>query len=283
MLKHFLTFSEAASELGTDIEGLRQAYEIGIAKELPAFVHAGSRPFLATLVGCGAIGEFNIEKEANQVTLKNGTVIREAFFHDNKDPHSLCDQDLGDQFGQVDFTLIPSSQTGYPGGFELRGFFRVWSSYYMQEAARECFLGMAGVAPLSWWEGKAPHQLLDDGDELPRVRFELKPTKITKFCDLPELLDVYIRSADIHTFTSKLASSGLEENREKTGKPLDARERNYLLCIIGALARNAKLDLSKPMKAGEAIARMVPEIDLKARTVGEHLKRVPGALESRRK
>ena len=65
-------------------------------------------------------------------------------------------------------------------------------------------------------------------------------------------------------------------------KPLERRERATLLCIIGALAANAKLDLSQPMKAGEAIVDMMPDVNLSPRTIGEHLKAVRNAMDSRK-
>ncbi|GEM_PF-3768658 len=72
------------------------------------------------------------------------------------------------------------------------------------------------------------------------------------------------------------------ERAHDTDKPLDGRERATLLCIIGALAQNAKLDLSQPMKAGEAIAAMMPDVKLSSRTIGEHLKAVREAMDSRK-
>lgn len=68
----------------------------------------------------------------------------------------------------------------------------------------------------------------------------------------------------------------------KSEKPLDTRERASLLCIIGALAEHAKLDLSQPMKAGDAIAAMMPDVKLSGRTIGEHLKAVREAMDSRK-
>ncbi|KAB0537916.1 MULTISPECIES: hypothetical protein [Xanthomonas] len=69
----------------------------------------------------------------------------------------------------------------------------------------------------------------------------------------------------------------------KANKPLDERERTTLLCVIGALARHANLDLSQHMKAGDTIAAIVPELQLTGRTIGEHLKKVGEAMEKRTK
>jgi hypothetical protein len=46
------------------------------------------------------------------------------------------------------------------------------------------------------------------------------------------------------------------ESVDMQEKPLGTRERNTLLVIIAALAKEAKIDLSKPSKAGEAIAHL---------------------------
>ena len=67
-------------------------------------------------------------------------------------------------------------------------------------------------------------------------------------------------------------------------KPLDPRERATLLTIIGALAEEANIDLSKHNKAGETVAAMLASkgVSVSARAIGEHLKAVRGALESRK-
>ncbi len=67
------------------------------------------------------------------------------------------------------------------------------------------------------------------------------------------------------------------------GDDLDARERVSLLCIIGALAHAAKIDLSEPYKAGEIVAKLLPDgTSLTARTIGNHLKAVREATGSRK-
>ena len=63
---------------------------------------------------------------------------------------------------------------------------------------------------------------------------------------------------------------------------LGTRERTTLLCIIGTLAKSANMDLSQPMKMGDAVAALIPDVQLSGRTIGDHLKRVSEALESRR-
>lgn len=90
------------------------------------------------------------------------------------------------------------------------------------------------------------------------------------------------------TFPADFPSAAPEDDtanaKEPAGeKPLGERERVTLLCIIGALARQAQLDLSQPMKAGDAVAAMAPELSVTGRTIGDHLKKVGPAMESRTK
>jgi hypothetical protein len=67
-------------------------------------------------------------------------------------------------------------------------------------------------------------------------------------------------------------------------KPIGARERTTLLVIIGALAEHANLDLSQPHKAGDAVAAMLAAkgVTISGRTIGEHLKAVREAMDSRK-
>jgi hypothetical protein len=67
-------------------------------------------------------------------------------------------------------------------------------------------------------------------------------------------------------------------------KPLGERERASLLCIIGALAKMAPLDISQPYKAASQVEATLSEegVTLAPRTIGDHLKAVPEALHSRK-
>lgn len=66
-------------------------------------------------------------------------------------------------------------------------------------------------------------------------------------------------------------------------KPLGERERITLLVIISALAKEAKIDILKPSKAAELIDRLTQTLGARvaARTIEDHLKRIPAALENR--
>lgn len=79
--------------------------------------------------------------------------------------------------------------------------------------------------------------------------------------------------------TEGIATSQVEPN----DKPLDPRERASLLCIIGALAKEAKLNLVEPYKAGGAVAAMLDRMCVKmsARRIGDHLKAVREAMNNR--
>jgi hypothetical protein len=185
--------------------------------------------------------------------------------------------DLGDRLGDVGFTDCLPSETGYPAAFELRGYFRV-AAYEMKRAAREGFLGMAAVAPVSWWEGGEP-PLLEMEWGKPSFFFTLKPTRISKFRDLPNLVDVYFRASDVQTLSARIKEPVDEPKRQ-----LDTRERTTLLNIIGALADAANLDLNQHNKAGEAVAAMLATkgVSYSGRAIGEHLKAVREAMDSRK-
>ena len=69
-------------------------------------------------------------------------------------------------------------------------------------------------------------------------------------------------------------------------RPLKERERATLLTIIAALAKTAEIDVSQPSKAGgqiEALTTRALGIRIPARTVENHLKAIPDALERRGK
>jgi hypothetical protein len=68
-----------------------------------------------------------------------------------------------------------------------------------------------------------------------------------------------------------------------TGAPIGTKERTTLLAIIGALAEMAKIDITNPTKAANAIVRQFEEQGRRIgqRTVEEHLKRVRDAQEAK--
>jgi predicted ATP-grasp superfamily ATP-dependent carboligase len=68
-------------------------------------------------------------------------------------------------------------------------------------------------------------------------------------------------------------------------KTVGQRERTTLLTIIAALAKEAKIDVTTPSAAGVAVEALTEAMNVRvpARTVEEHLKRIPDALERRAK
>lgn len=96
------------------------------------------------------------------------------------------------------------------------------------------------------------------------------------------IADVHVPTKRVVELEAQLATSGKAATVKDRDRPLDPRERTTLLCIIGALAGHAKLDLSKPTKAGDAIAAMMPGLKLAGRTIGEHFKEVREAMDSRK-
>lgn len=68
-------------------------------------------------------------------------------------------------------------------------------------------------------------------------------------------------------------------------KPLGTSERNTLLTIIAALAKQAGIDVSKYGKSALSIAGWTDEIGagVSKRAIEEHLKKIPDALEVRMK
>ena len=74
----------------------------------------------------------------------------------------------------------------------------------------------------------------------------------------------------------------LSENDDST-KPLGERERATLLTIVAALAAEAKIDITKPSKAAELIENLTTRhcVRVAARTIADHLNRIPDALERR--
>lgn len=75
---------------------------------------------------------------------------------------------------------------------------------------------------------------------------------------------------------------------EKKEKPIESKERKTLLTIIAALAKAARVpldDYTKPGKAAGYIEGLTDELGthVAKRTIEEHLKKIPDALETRMK
>lgn len=81
------------------------------------------------------------------------------------------------------------------------------------------------------------------------------------------------------------AKYGNEAEYQKPAKPLATRERDTLLTIIAALCKEAKIDIKTPSKAGDLIESLTDSMGapVARRTIEEHLKKIPNALETRMK
>jgi hypothetical protein len=75
----------------------------------------------------------------------------------------------------------------------------------------------------------------------------------------------------------------ISEPDQRTEKPIESRERTTLLVMIAALARIAKIDVSKPSAAAKTIETQANLIGthVAARTIENHLRAIPDALERR--
>jgi hypothetical protein len=95
---------------------------------------------------------------------------------------------------------------------------------------------------------------------------------------LPEDSVIVARTAALREFADRFAA-----DPDVDGRPLERRERTTLLTMIAALAALAKVDLSKPSSAAVAIESQTARMGARvaARTIENHLKRVPEALEAR--
>lgn len=96
---------------------------------------------------------------------------------------------------------------------------------------------------------------------------------------LPEDAALVVRTSAISDF---IEAASIDKRAEK---PLSNTERDTLLVIIAALAKEAKVDIEKTSKTGELIANMTQLIGtpIGATTIETHLKKINQALASRAK
>lgn len=96
---------------------------------------------------------------------------------------------------------------------------------------------------------------------------------------LPNDAALVVRTSAISEFIESVHSANEVE------KPLKDTERNTLLTIIAALAKEADYDISKISKTGELIASLTQQMGapVGATTIERHLKKIPEALASRAK
>jgi hypothetical protein len=87
----------------------------------------------------------------------------------------------------------------------------------------------------------------------------------------------------IRTSALQELEARISEHDKRIEKPIESRERTTLLLIIAALAQLAKIDTSKPSSAATSIESQTALLGVRvaARTIENHLKRIPEAMESR--
>ena len=89
---------------------------------------------------------------------------------------------------------------------------------------------------------------------------------------------------DIHWLDFVIERGFYKPNQlQEVEKPISDKERKTLLIIIAALAKEAKLDITKISKTGDLIASMTQLIGapVGATTIETHLKKINQALENR--
>lgn len=99
---------------------------------------------------------------------------------------------------------------------------------------------------------------------------------------LPDSCVPVVRVKELQRFLSDLSGS---EDPKSHEADLSTKERRTLLCIIGVLCKEAKIDPAKAAKAAGLLASTAASmgIQLGETTIEGHLKKVPEALEARTK
>jgi hypothetical protein len=77
----------------------------------------------------------------------------------------------------------------------------------------------------------------------------------------------------------------IDSNKQISDKPLTNKERQTLLVIIAAMAKELEIDVSKVSKSGVLIENLTQllGVPIGATTIETHLKQIPEALQSRAK
>ena len=124
-----------------------------------------------------------------------------------------------------------------------------------------------------------------DGNEFIAFRVT-HPFKLDREIELNRN-DIVITQFSIDNYlNSYVKLHGVQKDTLETiNNPLGNKERETLLVIIAALAKEAGVDITKTSKAGEIIASMTQQLgaSIGATTIETHLKKIPQALENRTK
>ncbi len=97
--------------------------------------------------------------------------------------------------------------------------------------------------------------------------------------ELPRDSVLVVRTSALRDFEARFGQN--ESADPAPERPLRQRERSTLLVLIGALARAARIDITRPSKAAGAIEALTQELGARvsARAIEDHLRLVPDAIE----
>jgi hypothetical protein len=101
--------------------------------------------------------------------------------------------------------------------------------------------------------------------------------------EFPEAAVLCVRTSVLESFAQAHVAARHPAPAKQSDKPLGTRERATLLTIIAALAKEADIDVTQPSKASTTIEALTQGLGTRvaARTIEDHLKRIPDALERR--
>lgn len=113
-----------------------------------------------------------------------------------------------------------------------------------------------------------------------KARAESKDAAVVVLRDVADRIDK-ILTVDRERVGAEIQSLREAKSYSEPAKDLATRERTTLLTVIALLAGEAKVDWRKPTKAAELILTLADTagVSLGQRTVEEHLKKIPDALE----
>jgi hypothetical protein len=120
---------------------------------------------------------------------------------------------------------------------------------------------------------------LEDQKRTDFLRQRFSRDKLAKWLNENMLVSAYQFAPVSHLKPNELGGKNTLE------KPLNKRERETLLTIIAALCKECRVDINSPSKAGDLIQSMTDLLGapVAKRTIEEHLKKIPKALETRMK
>lgn len=110
------------------------------------------------------------------------------------------------------------------------------------------------------------------------ARERLNPRNYFPASALPHDSVFVVRTSALNDFETLVS-----QREKRPEKPLERRERSTLLVIIAALAKMAKVDVTKPSAAAIAIETETELMGTRvaSRTIENHLNRIPEALENK--